>query len=560
MGQFLNKPSRFVRISSDNPAVDPNELIRKNEFDVGMSSRAPLVHTHVAADITDLSTAFASLLLLELDDSDTILWTNDGSGVQASVIVKANGGLISDSDGLSVDFGSGTNQAARGDHVHAQTHDPVTLADSLTIDAELGGGGQELSLEVRLTPNGGIVANPDGLGIQNDFGSGVNQVARGNHSHILLHNPVTVLPSASLILSVDENQELIGAVRLKSSFGPNQAQIAVDPDGIYVPTGGSSNQAAAGNHTHPDATELASGFLSPALFRQISNMGTVVQVDTNALFSRHDVLLPGDYVGGRYRFGQAMQCLYLDLTAAGPTAQCTLGLEIDGAIVETVTIPAGVAHGEVFNFKSLTNIFLGADTYARIKGLSGTEGSGTGSPENEPVRINVTLGLRPAIGSPPTIRINAGGGTVDPFSNDTDYSGGNPATTSNACDLSGVSSPAPLAVYQSARRATTVDPILYTVDGLARGLDHTVRLHFNQFSYTGIDDEVFHVRVVGATTLSTLWVDIVDLAGGANKALVIEYTVKPDSSGQIQVKFEPQPGNGGRYGASVNGLEFLPSA
>jgi hypothetical protein len=233
-------------------------------------------------------------------------------------------------------------------------------------------------------------------------------------------------------------------------------------------------------------------------------------------------------------------------------------VEVDGTVVEQISIPAGVG-GEVDNSKGLVNVFVPPDAFLRILCLSSV-----GVPEEEPARIDVSLVVRPAVIAAASVRINAGGAAVDPFSADQYGSGGTAAlggaaaSSSTACDTSAVLNPAPQAVYQSARRQTTNQNITYSVAGLARGIAYLVRLHFNQFVFSGIDDEVFHVRVIGATTFLTQDVDIIEEAGGANRALTKEYVLAADNAGQIQVQLQPQQGNEGRWGASICGLEFLP--
>ncbi len=49
------------------------------------------------------------------------------------------------------------------------------------------------------------------------------------------------------------------------------------------------------------------------------------------------------------------------------------------------------------------------------------------------------------------IQINAGGPAVSPFVADKDFTGGTTINHANTIDLSGVTNPAPMAVYQTAR-------------------------------------------------------------------------------------------------------------
>src|SRR6185437_11990698 len=73
-----------------------------------------------------------------------------------------------------------------------------------------------------------------------------------------------------------------------------------------------------------------------------------------------------------------------------------------------------------------------------------------------------------------SVQINAGGSATSPFIADADFSGGATASAGNAIDTSGVSNPAPQAVYQSNRYGN----FTYTIPGLTASGAYTVRLHF----------------------------------------------------------------------------------
>ncbi len=73
-------------------------------------------------------------------------------------------------------------------------------------------------------------------------------------------------------------------------------------------------------------------------------------------------------------------------------------------------------------------------------------------------------------------KINCGTNTAaSPFVADVNFTGGSFATaTTNAIDLGAVTNPAPMAVYQTARKGT----FSYTIGGFAASSSHVVRLHF----------------------------------------------------------------------------------
>src|SRR5205807_40307 len=60
-----------------------------------------------------------------------------------------------------------------------------------------------------------------------------------------------------------------------------------------------------------------------------------------------------------------------------------------------------------------------------------------------------------------SVQINSGGPAVSPFAADKDFAGGGTINHANTIDLSGVTNPAPMAVYQSAR----VGNFTYTTPG-----------------------------------------------------------------------------------------------
>jgi hypothetical protein len=81
----------------------------------------------------------------------------------------------------------------------------------------------------------------------------------------------------------------------------------------------------------------------------------------------------------------------------------------------------------------------------------------------------------------PLIQINAGGGAVSPFVADEYYSAGNEFSSTATINLSGVTNPAPAAVYQSVRWNASFN---YTIPGLTAGQSYLVRLHFVELSFT----------------------------------------------------------------------------
>jgi len=129
------------------------------------------------------------------------------------------------------------------------------------------------------------------------------------------------------------------------------------------------------------------------------------------------------------------------------------------------------------------------------------------------------------------VRINSGGPAVSPFAADVDFVGGGTINHANTIDLSGVTNPAPMAVYQSAR----VGNFTYTIPGFAAGSSHTVRLHFAETFFSTAGSRTFNVSINGTQVLSAF--DIFAAAGAKNKAIIKQFTATANSSGQIVIQF-----------------------
>jgi fibronectin type 3 domain-containing protein len=142
-------------------------------------------------------------------------------------------------------------------------------------------------------------------------------------------------------------------------------------------------------------------------------------------------------------------------------------------------------------------------------------------------------------------QINAGGGAVSSFVADTGYSGGNQFSSSATINTAGVTNPAPAAVYQSVRWATSFN---YTLSGLTAGTSYLVRLHFVELTFTSAGARTFNVAINGTSVLTNF--DIYATAG-QNHALVREFTATANSSGQVVLAFT----HGTADNPSIAGIE-----
>ncbi|HET6323495.1 MAG TPA: malectin domain-containing carbohydrate-binding protein [Planctomycetaceae bacterium] len=130
------------------------------------------------------------------------------------------------------------------------------------------------------------------------------------------------------------------------------------------------------------------------------------------------------------------------------------------------------------------------------------------------------------------------------------YSGnwGLEATTA-PIDTSGVTNPAPQAVYQTSREGT----FTYTLPNLTPGGAYTVRLDFAEFDATAAGQRLMNVIINGTQVLTSF--DIFATAGAKNKAVAETFAATASAQGQIVINF-----NGisrvSYPAATVNGIEL----
>jgi beta-glucanase (GH16 family) len=131
-----------------------------------------------------------------------------------------------------------------------------------------------------------------------------------------------------------------------------------------------------------------------------------------------------------------------------------------------------------------------------------------------------------------SIAVNSGGSATGQFIADANVSGGTVAApTGSAIDTTGVTSPAPQAVYQTERYNT----FTYTFGSLSTGTAYKVRLHFAEYYFNSANARRFNVAINDTQVLTNY--DIFAAAGGQNKAVVDEYMVTPNGSGQIIIAY-----------------------
>jgi hypothetical protein len=151
--------------------------------------------------------------------------------------------------------------------------------------------------------------------------------------------------------------------------------------------------------------------------------------------------------------------------------------------------------------------------------------SGVSGPSNQ------ASATTPAPG-PQVLTIDSGSTTeVSPFVADTEFTGGTTIDHANTIDLSHVTNPAPMAVYQSAR----IGNFSYTLPGFTPGTNYMIRLHFAETYFTTAGSRVFSVSINGVQVLTDF--DIVAASGGINIAIIEQFLEPANASGDFVIAF-----------------------
>ena len=186
---------------------------------------------------------------------------------------------------------------------------------------------------------------------------------------------------------------------------------------------------------------------------------------------------------------------------------------------------------------STAGLYIAGTTAGGPYTVTATSGSVSGT-------ASVTVAAAPTA----VYQINCGGSAASPFKADQYGSGGTARTVTNTITISGITNPAPAAVYQSERYGNST----YTFPSLTSGASYTVRLHFAELYQTASGKRKFNVAINGTTVLSSF--DIYATAGAAYKAVLKEFTATANSSGQIVVAFTTVTDN-----ATIEGIEIISS-
>ena len=154
------------------------------------------------------------------------------------------------------------------------------------------------------------------------------------------------------------------------------------------------------------------------------------------------------------------------------------------------------------------------------KPASGTTGTPVPTPTPTPVKGALVQA------------VNAGGAASGSFAADKEFNQGNEfSDTSTSINTSGVSNPAPQAVWQSCRWNAS---FTYTLTGLTAGTTYILDLDWAELSFQAAGQREFNVAINGTQVLSNF--DVYATAG-YKTALQKQYSVVANSSGQVVIAF-----------------------
>jgi hypothetical protein len=246
----------------------------------------------------------------------------------------------------------------------------------------------------------------------------------------------------------------------------------------------------------------------------------------------------------------------LDITAGGTPPSCTSPPSAPGGLSATAastsqinlawsasTAPSGCTVDSYNVFRSTTANFtpsgsnqiasgVTAASYDDTTAACGTtyhyavEAVDSAGSSSASAQASATTAACPTSGG---VQINCGGPAVSPFAADIDFAGGGTINHANTVDLSGVTNPAPMAVYQTGRTGN----FSYTLPNFAPGSSHTVRLHFAETYFSAAGSRTFHVSINGTQVLTNF--DIFAAAGAKNKAVIEQFTENASSTGQYVI-------------------------
>jgi len=336
----------------------------------------------------------------------------------------------------------------------------------------------------------------------------------------------------TLAISVDSN----GGNAILWAFGGSELH-AMNPANVSAPDFWNSNMHAGDAIGSPGGFQ----FLAIANGKVYAPTGSTIVVYGATVTTCSQPTAPSGLTATALSSGGQ-----IDLSWNASTSSCS-GITYDVFRSTTSPFTPGSGNQIASNVSGTTfsdTTVASSTTYNYL--VEASNAGGTSAPSNE------ASATTPPGGNPPPVEINAGGPAVTPFSADVDFVGGRTIDHANTIDLTHVTMPAPMAVYQSARIATTtangVTSFTYTIPGFSPGSSHLVRLHFAETFWTMPRQRMFNVTLNGTQVLTGF--DIIAAAGAPNRANIQEFTTT-NSNGNIVITFTSVVDN-----ALISGIEI----
>jgi outer membrane protein assembly factor BamB len=187
--------------------------------------------------------------------------------------------------------------------------------------------------------------------------------------------------------------------------------------------------------------------------------------------------------------------------------------------------------------------------FLAVASLSACGGSHGAGQSTLPALPNSKVHAAAVVAGTDVVALNSGGSASGNFAADADFVAGGSWTykSTSTIDTSGVTSPAPQAVYQAEREGAS---IAYTIPGLTAGATYTVRLGFAELWWTAAGQRVFNVSINNTKVLSNF--DVFATAGGRNKAVAESFSATATSSGTIAITL-----NAVTNYAALNAIEIV---
>jgi hypothetical protein len=483
-------------------------------------------------------------------------------GTAAIEVIGQSGAIESVFEGaLTVADSSASDYTLQVSPTAAQTIKPgASQVYDLTVTPKNGFSGT-VTLKSFGTPAGTATFSPATLTFS---GSSVAQTATLSLSTSTSATLKTYFP---LITSFSANRlhDFQGTLTLSNSTTPDFT-ISASPSSQTVTAGNSTsytvNTGALNGFTGTvalSASGLPSGASASFTPASISGAGSStlnVTTTTSAATGSFTLTITG--ASGSLSHSATVTLVVNPVSSPPPQPPSNLTAIAASSSAINLTWTASPTSGVTYSvFRSTTSGFTPSSSNQIASGVSGTSFSNTGltcataffylveavnsggssAPSNQASATTQACAVT-------AVQINSGGPAVSPFVADKDFTGGSTINHANTIDLSGVTNPAPMAVYQTAR----IGGFTYTIPGFTAGSSHTVRLHFAETFWTSAGSRIFNVSINGTQVLANF--DIFATAGAKNKAVIEQFTVNANSSGQYVIQFTSVKDN-----SLVSGIE-----